>query len=182
MSPTYTRGVNEVRQMSNAMLHQLELNKSKGEWTDPNKPRDVWGIFYHAIKLAMAARWEPLDLVAIQEFSADFANEALILCDQFGALSSEYTGESHTVTQAEAFEELHLFSMDIMEVLKKYSCIPANKEIEQPTEDLAKKCKDSETGSTFGLLLRKAHQGLSRLMKRKEEKGASPQFKRGTKN
>lgn len=147
------RGEQEVRQYAAAMMHQLDLNKSKGDWLDPKlegipKPEAgdfVWDVFYHLIKLALASKEKDPDPFRLQEYAVDVGNCAMFVADHFKVLDAIYMSNEHQVTQEDDFELLHEFSLDVINLLKKYKVLAEDWVDDLPISEQGRKKADEQT-------------------------------------
>ena len=91
---TEDREHDATRRFAAAMQHQLEHNRSKGDWSQLTGTEDnVWELLYHVFKLIAAMTDEEIDPIAIQEFAADVGNHSMFIADNAGALERVYEGE-----------------------------------------------------------------------------------------
>jgi hypothetical protein len=63
---------------------ELQANDYKGDWSKQSDDESLLQIIYHAAKLIVAIDEDHTD--AIREFTADVANESLILADNVGVI------------------------------------------------------------------------------------------------
>lgn len=146
------RGEQEVRQYAAAMLHQLDLNKSKGDWLKPKLEEDrpvtpgdlVWDVFYHLIKLALASKEKAPEPLRLQEYAVDVGNCAMFVGDHFKVLDTIYMSNEHSVTQEDDFELLHEFSLDVINLLKKYKVLPEDWVDDLPISEQGRKKADEQ--------------------------------------
>lgn len=117
---TTKRGEPAVRAFADAMMHQLNVNKYKGDWEGRPINDSVWQVIYHFVKLIVAMHQDPQDPIALQEFAADVGNETMILADNLGVLKQVFQSDQHSIEKLDAMQ----LTDELAAVLTKWGFLP----------------------------------------------------------
>lgn len=116
------RDYNILSVFTAAMRSELDNNAWKGGWGTTTKGHRAWQVFYHALKLVAVAMEDEPSLIALREFAADTANEAMLVADNAGALDPS-VGLPGTVTIITKVTEPAAFNdavQDLEEWMRKH--------------------------------------------------------------
>ena len=128
------RGEQEVRQFGAAMLHQLDRNSYKGDWKESTVEDSIWNVFYHALKLVVAAKRSDTDPIEVQEFGADVGNESMILCDLLSSLDAIYMSDKPVVLKMDDWDPFEKLLFEMEDLLKRHGFLQPGYEPIPPSE------------------------------------------------